>query len=74
MTELVSEVLAAAAAAEATLASTKVEKPIELELDLGNMLATDNNVIDNSAVTDRYLDKITNNTDTHLPVSIFLDL
>jgi len=52
MTELVSEVLAAAAAAEATLASTKVEKPIELELDLGNMLATDNNVIDNSAVTD----------------------
>merc|ERR1711913_146056 len=51
-TELVSEVLAAAAAAEATLASTKVEKPIELELDLGNMLAMDNNIIDNSSITD----------------------
>lgn len=55
MSELVSEVLAAAAAAEAKLASTKVEKPIELELDLGNMLAQDMNVLDNATLTDSSL-------------------
>merc|ERR1719309_763511 len=55
MSALVSEVLAAAAAAEAKFASTKVEKPIELELDLGNILAQDMNVLDNSTLTDSSL-------------------
>lgn len=46
MTELVSAVLARAAEAEASLASTAVIKPLDLELDLGNMLAIDPNQLD----------------------------
>jgi len=43
MTELVSAVLAEAALAEAKLGSTSVVKPLEVQLDLGNMLALDPN-------------------------------
>lgn len=43
MSELASSVLAIAAAAEALLASTSVTKPLEIELDLGNLLAIDPN-------------------------------
>jgi len=52
MTELVSEVLAAAAEAESKLVSTLVEKPIELQIDLGNMLAQDINILENSSIAD----------------------
>jgi len=52
MSELVSSVLAAAAEAEALMASTVVEKPIDLTLDLGNMLAFDTNVIENEQIKD----------------------
>jgi len=52
MTELVSSVLAAAAKAEALMASTVVEKPIDLTLDLGNMLAFDTNVLENEDIKD----------------------
>jgi len=52
MTELVSSVLAAAAQAEALMASTVVEKPIDLTLDLGNMLAFDTNVLENEDIKD----------------------
>jgi regulator of ribosome biosynthesis len=43
MSTLVSAVLAEAAEAEARLGSTEVHKPLELELDLGNLLAIDPN-------------------------------
>ena len=43
MSQLASSVLAQAAAAEALLASTTVTKPLQLELDLGNLLAIDPN-------------------------------
>lgn len=52
MTSLVSSVLAAAAEAEALMASTVVEKPIDLTLDLGNMLAFDTNVLENEDIKD----------------------
>jgi len=43
MSELVSSVLAEAALAESKLGTTAVSKPLELEIDLGNMLAVDPN-------------------------------
>eukprot|EP00088_Acartia_fossae_P064752 TRINITY_DN79760_c0_g1_i1.p1 TRINITY_DN79760_c0_g1~~TRINITY_DN79760_c0_g1_i1.p1 ORF type:complete len:348 (-),score=92.89 TRINITY_DN79760_c0_g1_i1:32-1075(-) len=48
MAEVAARVLAAAAEEEIKYASIQVEKPIDLELDLGNMLALDNNQIDNT--------------------------
>ena len=52
MSSLVSEVLSKAAEAEARLASTRVEKPIELEVDLGNMLTCDMNQLENDKLSD----------------------
>ena len=46
MSKLAAKVLEEAAKAEALLSSTTVEKPLALELDLGNMLAIDNNQLD----------------------------
>ena len=46
MAGLAAQVLAEAAIAESQLASTIVNKPLALELDLGNMLAVDNNEIE----------------------------
>lgn len=46
MSKLAAKVLEEAAKAEALLSSTTVEKPFALELDLGNMLAIDNNQLD----------------------------
>jgi len=46
MSTLAAKVLEEAAKAESLLASTFVEKPLPLEMDLGNMLAIDNNQID----------------------------
>jgi len=46
MSSLASQVLAEAALADSLLASTSVEKPLPLELDLGNMLAIDTNQLD----------------------------
>jgi len=43
MTELVSAVLAEAALAESKFGPTSVSKPLELELDIGNMMAVDPN-------------------------------
>jgi len=46
MSSVVSAVLAEAALAESQLGSTSVIKPLELELDLGNMLAVDPNQLE----------------------------
>lgn len=46
MSVLASSVLADAALAESKLGSTTVTKPIELEMDVGNMLAVDPNQLD----------------------------
>ena len=46
MSTLAAKVLQEAAKAESLLASTLVEKPLPLEMDLGNMLAIDNNQMD----------------------------
>ena len=43
--------LADAALADSLLASTVVEKPLALELDVGNMLAIDTNQLDKEQVT-----------------------
>jgi regulator of ribosome biosynthesis len=51
MSSLASQVLADAALADSLLASTVVEKPLALELDLGNMLAIDTNQLDKEQVT-----------------------
>jgi len=51
MSSLASQVLAEAALADSLLASTQVEKPLALELDLGNMLAIDPNQVDKEQVT-----------------------
>jgi len=52
MSSLASQVLADAALADSLLASTEVEKPLPLELDLGNMLAIDNNQMEKEKLTD----------------------
>ena len=46
MSKLAAKVLEDAARAESLLASTQVDKPLPLEMDLGNMLAIDNNQLD----------------------------
>lgn len=51
MSSLASQVLADAAVADSLLASTSVEKPLALELDLGNMLAIDTNQLDKEQLT-----------------------
>merc|ERR1711892_125497 len=51
MSSLASQVLADAALADSLLASTVVERPLALELDLGNMLAIDTNQLDKEQVT-----------------------
>eukprot|EP00092_Neocalanus_flemingeri_P013963 GFUD01015061.1.p1 GENE.GFUD01015061.1~~GFUD01015061.1.p1 ORF type:complete len:365 (-),score=117.49 GFUD01015061.1:476-1570(-) len=51
MSSLASQVLAEAALADSLLATTVVEKPLPLELDLGNMLAIDTNQLDKEQVT-----------------------
>ena len=51
MSSLASQVLADAALADSLLASTVVEKPLALELDVGNMLAVDNNQLDKELIT-----------------------
>jgi len=51
MSSLASQVLAEAALADSLLATTAVEKPLPLELDLGNMLAIDTNQLDKEQVT-----------------------
>ena len=50
MSTLAAKVLEEAAKAEAMMASTKVDKPLPLELDLGNMLAIDNNQVDTESL------------------------
>jgi len=51
MSKLAAKVLEDAAKAEALLGSTTVEKPLTLELDLGNMLAIDNNQLDSQELS-----------------------
>jgi len=53
MAEVAARVLAAAAEEEKKYASIHIEKPLELELDLGNLLAVDNNQIDNTKLLNR---------------------
>jgi len=53
MADVAAAVLAEAAEQDKKYASILVEKPIELELDLGNMLAIDNNQIDSSKLLNR---------------------
>ena len=48
MSSLAARVLEEAARAESLAAPTSVEKPLALELDLGNMLALDNNQMEPS--------------------------
>jgi len=52
MADIAARVLAAAAAEEKEYASITVDKPIELELDLGNILAVDDNQTDQSKLAD----------------------
>jgi len=54
MSSVVSAVLAEAALAESKLGSTEVSKPLELELDLGNMAASDPNQLE-AEVTEEML-------------------
>eukprot|EP00088_Acartia_fossae_P058888 TRINITY_DN693_c0_g1_i4.p1 TRINITY_DN693_c0_g1~~TRINITY_DN693_c0_g1_i4.p1 ORF type:complete len:375 (-),score=143.58 TRINITY_DN693_c0_g1_i4:144-1268(-) len=53
MGDVAAAVLAAQAQKEKQLPSISVEKPIELELDLGNMLAVDNNQMENDKLADK---------------------
>lgn len=53
MAEVAARVLAAAAEEDKKYATIHIEKPIELELDLGNLLAVDNNQIENSRLLNR---------------------
>jgi len=53
MADVAAAVLAAAAEQDKQYATIQVEKPIELELDLGNMLAVDNNQLDNHKLANR---------------------
>ena len=54
MSSVAARVLEEAARAESQAAQTSVEKPLALELDLGNMLALDNNQLEPSQL-DVYL-------------------
>lgn len=53
MGDVAAAVLAAEAEREKNLPSISVDKPIELDIDLGNLLAVDNNQIDNSKLADK---------------------
>jgi regulator of ribosome biosynthesis len=53
MGDIAAAVLAQVAENEKSLPSITVDKPIDLELDLGNMLAIDNNQIDPSKLEDK---------------------
>lgn len=52
MTSIAAKALEDAARAESLMASTAVEKPLPLELDLGNMLAIDNNQMEAADLRD----------------------
>ena len=52
MTSIAAKVLEDAARVDSLLASTQVEKPLPLELDLGNMLAVDSNQFEAGELSD----------------------
>jgi len=53
MGDVAASVLAAAAEQDKQYSSILVEKPLELELDLGNLLAVDNNQLETNKLNDR---------------------
>ena len=62
MSSVAAKVLEEAARAESLLASTSVDKPLALDLDLGNMLAIDNNQLETDQSSESLLTLARDNT------------